>query len=831
MAKQHESLDVQAAKLGRTAAAIKQEVADQLAYSAGKSLNTASKTDVYNAFAGSIRQHLLARWQATQSAYDKAQARKVYYLSLEFLIGRSMTNAVINLDLLDEAKASLNDLGNALEEVRECEPDAGLGNGGLGRLAACFVDSMATLQLPGFGFGIRYDYGMFAQSVAEDGAQSERPDYWLTFRNQWEVAREDLRFKINFGGRVASYQDAKGETRYTWVDADQIFAVAHDIPIPGNKGGTVNHLRLWAGRAVDEFNLKEFNQGHYVEAVARKNAAENLSRVLYPDDTTEQGKELRLKQQYFFVSASLQNILADHLAQYGTLANLADKAVIQMNDTHPTLAVAELMRLLLDEHGFSWADAWNLTTQVLCYTNHTLLPEALETWPVRLFDKLLPRHIEIIYAINHDFLAEVGKRYPGDFQRMRHLSIISDDGEKRVRMANLAIVGSRKVNGVAELHSDLMQKTIFSDFHEFYPGKLTNVTNGVTPRRWLKECNPGLAALFTKHLGREWENNLKLTDGLKPLADDTAFRNEFARVKRENKQRLADLIEKLVGVKVSVDSLFDVQVKRIHEYKRQLLNVLHVVSHYNFLRKNPDAQVAPRTVIIAGKAAAGYVMAKRIIKLINNIARVVNNDPVIGDKLKLIYLPNYNVSMAQIIMPAADLSEQISTAGLEASGTGNMKMSMNGALTIGTLDGANIEIMEEAGPENIFIFGLTADEVIANRNQGYRPDLIVSANAELREVLGLIRSGHFSPSNPYEFVPIVDTIEGYNEHFQVLADYQSYIDAQKKVSELYLDQPNWIRKAILNSVAMGKFSSDRSIQDYADRIWNIKPVVPDTKGL
>lgn len=824
MAKQKKNSALQPTQLGMDAAAIKQDIANQLTYTLGKDSETASGRDWYTALASSVRDRLMMRWHDTQRAYQEAEAKKVYYLSLEFMIGRSLTNAAINLDLLDETKQALNDIGHDLEELRDSEPDAGLGNGGLGRLAACFIDSMATLQLPGFGYGIRYDYGIFEQGLNEDGSQKEKPDYWLKFKNAWELKREDRKYRVQFGGRVHSHRDEKGQMRFDWVGTDDVIAAPFDTPIPGNKGGTVNHLRLWAGEAVNEFNFPAFNRGDYTESVRSKNFAENLSRVLYPDDTTEQGKELRLMQQFFFTSASLQDILADHLAQYNTLDNLAEKVAVQMNDTHPTIAVAELMRLLMDEHGLSWEDAWQTTTNTVNYTCHTLLPEALETWPVRFFEKLLPRHLEIIYTINHFFIDELVKRYPGDHKRIAEMSIIGEDGEKRVRMANLAIVGSYRVNGVAQLHSDLMKTLTFKKFHEFYPEKFTNVTNGVTPRRWLKECNPGLSKLITEEIGREWENDLSKISQLVGKADDAKFRKVFAAVKRQNKERLAQLIKERVDIDVNPDAMFDIQIKRIHEYKRQLLKVLHVVHHYAQIRKNPEADWVPRVVIIAGKAAPGYAVAKRIIKLINNISKVINNDPLVGDKLKLVYLPNYNVSMAQVLMPAADLSEQISTAGMEASGTGNMKMALNGALTIGTLDGANVEIAEEAGDENIFIFGMTADEVEKQRADGYHPSGLVANSADMREVLSMISNGFFSPEDPSEFLPLVELVTGYGEHFLVLADFQSYIETQAKVDELYRNQDEWMRKAVINSFTMGKFSSDRSIQDYADYIWNMKPV-------
>jgi starch phosphorylase len=811
------------------AASIKTAVASKLALGMGKEIGTASDRELYNALSQSVRDQLMARWLETQKAYKEAGAKKVYYLSLEFLIGRSLSNAMINIDAQDEAVKALKDMGTELELLRENEPDAGLGNGGLGRLAACFIDSMATLGLPGFGYSIRYDYGMFAQGVNDDGSQFERPDYWLRFQNQWEVKRDEVAYDIQFGGKVVTYQDDSGHTRYDWVDTEVVRAEAFDVPTPGNNGSTVNHLRLWSAKANDEFKLPYFNKGEYHEAVSEKNWSENISRVLYPEDSHQPGKDLRLKQQYFFVTASLQDILNDFIEEHGDLKKLPQKVAIQLNDTHPTVAIAELMRILLDIHHMSWAEAWDITRETFAYTCHTLLPEALETWPVSMFERLLPRHLDIIYAINHHFLEELKEKFGADDPRIPAMSIIGEDGERRVRMANLAVVGSHKVNGVAALHSQLMQEITFKDFHEFYPGKFTNVTNGVTPRRWIKECNPELAALITKKIGRDWENNLPELAKLEKLASQKTFRNQFAKIKLNNKKRLAALIKERTGVEVNPDTLFDVQVKRFHEYKRQHLNILHVIHRYNQIRKNPDQDFVPRTVIFGGKAAPGYVMAKRMIKLLNRVAEVVNNDPVVGDKLKVVLIPNYNVSPAQIIMPAADLSEQISTAGMEASGTGNMKLALNGALTIGTLDGANVEIAEEVGDDNIFIFGMTADEVEAERAKGYRPSQIAAENKDLAEVLDLIANGFFAPENPHEFKPLVDTLVGDNEHFLVLADFASYVDAQNRVDDQYRDKEEWMRKAILNTALCGKFSSDRSIQDYADNIWNVKPVLPKAK--
>jgi glycogen phosphorylase len=805
--------------------AVMQSVLKRLMYSLGKESTTATDRDWYSSLAYAVRDRLMSRWIATQTSYYNTDCKRVYYLSLEFLIGRSLSNAVLNLDIEKEVREVLMELGHDLEKIREREWDAALGNGGLGRLAACFLDSMATLGLPGTGYGIRYDYGMFYQEIKE-GEQIEHPDNWLRYGNCWEFPRPEITYPVHFGGHVVSYKDETGNTRYRWTDQDTVLAMAYDTPIPGNNGETVNFLRLWSAKATSEFNLQLFNVGDYIKAVGDKNDSENLSRVLYPDDTTERGRTLRLMQQYFFVTASLQDILRRYLKVHTGFDDLPSKAAIQLNDTHPTLAIPELMRILMDQYNLNWDHAWKITTQVFSYTNHTLLPEALETWPVHMFERLLPRHLQIVYEINHRFMHDVMHRHPGDAARLRRMSLIDEEGARRIRMGHLAVVGSHKVNGVAALHSNIMRETIFADFDEHFPGKFTNVTNGITPRRWCKEANPGLATLITDKIGRGWENNLSELTKLLPYANDAAFRKEFAAVKMANKKRLAGIIEERLGITVPVNAMFDVQVKRIHEYKRQLLNLLHVITRYNRIRRNPNGDYVPRVVVFAGKAAPGYYMAKRIIKLINCVADVVNNDPAVHDKLKLIFLPNYDVTTAQNIMPAANLSEQISTAGMEASGTGNMKLQLNGAITMGTLDGANVEILEEVGAENIFIFGLTAAEVAAERARGYYPRAIYESNWELREVLDMISSGYFSPDWPDQFRPIIDHILRDNEHFLVLADYAAYIKAQEQADELYLNQEEWTRKAIINTAKVGKFSSDRSIQEYADRIWNVKSVKP-----
>jgi starch phosphorylase len=821
-----EPADTELVPLGLDDQSLRSDARRKLLYAVGKDFDTATLHDLYQAVGLVLRDRLLERWHETQRRIRQKRPKKAYYLSLEFLMGRALLNAAINLDVDESTRTLLEGIGVRLERLVEEEQDAGLGNGGLGRLAACFLDSMATLDLAGFGYGIRYDYGLFEQVIGPEGQQIEKPNTWLRFRNLWEIKREDVRYEVRIGGRCMTVQGPDGRAHVEWQDAQVIEAVAYDTPVPGKNGETVNHLRLWGARYAPEIDLALFNDGDYAAAAAAKNDAENISRVLYPDDSTEEGKELRIKQEYFFCSASLQDILREHLEAGLSLDQLPDQAAIQLNDTHPALAVPELMRLLIDVHGLEWDMAWDLTRDVFSYTNHTLLPEALETWPVRMLEKLLPRHLEIIYRINREFLDEVWERYPGDHERRRRMSLIDEAGHdgRRIRMAWLATVGSRKVNGVAELHSNLVRRQIFSDFDEYFPGKFVNVTNGVTPRRWIKAANRGLSRLLDARVGSGWEARLESLDALKGLADDEEFRHEFAAVKQANKQRLAGYIHRHAGVDVNPDSLFDVQIKRIHEYKRQMLNLLHVITRYNRIRQDPDADWLPRTVIFAGKAAPAYTMAKYIIQLINNAASVINADPVVGDRLKVVFIPNYSVSAAEIIIPAADLSEQISTAGMEASGTGNMKFAMNGALTIGTLDGANIEIKDAVGEENIFIFGLTAEEVEARRHSGYYPIELARNNAELGEVLRQIHDGVFSPEDLRRFAPVVDSLTGDGEYFLVLSDYDDYVDTQERVDELYLDREEWLRKAIINTASMGWFSSDRSIRQYAEEIWRVAPI-------
>ena len=801
--------------------------------STGSSVRSASQSqhascrDIYDALSLALREELAERWIATGNRVARARVKRVCYLSMEFLLGRSLINALSSFEdgLLDEVRETLLGFGHDLESIAAEEEDPGLGNGGLGRLAACFLDSLATLGYAATGYGIRYDYGIFTQVIGEDGAQREVASSWLGLHNYWESGQGGVRHRVRFGGHCQATRNEQGKVHYEWVDTHDVWAVGYDMMIPGNRSPTVNHLRLWSGRAITPFRIEAFNAGNYSAAVNEQVDAKNLSRVLYPDDSTPQGKELRFRQQYFFVSASLQDMLAQHVAEKRQLKDLPGAIAVQLNDTHPALTIVELMRLLVDVYDTEWADAWKITRAVCSYTNHTLLPEALETWPVSLFERLLPRHLQIIYQINRDFLEEVSARYPHDFDRRRRMSLINEEGDRRVRMAYLSAVGSHRVNGVAKLHSRLMRATIFADFAQMWPERFVNVTNGIAVRRWLKQANPGLSALITEKLGSAWENDLEDLERLKWAADDAEFRQRFRAIKRDNKERLAQTISQLLDVTVNVDAMFDVQVKRIHEYKRQLLNLVYVVARYLRILDNPSADIVPRVVIIAGKAAPGYHMAKAIIKLINNVARIINNDERVGDRLKLCFLPDYDVTLAQEIMPAADLSEQISTAGMEASGTGNMKLSLNGALTIGTLDGANIEICEAVGEDNIFIFGMTTEEVVARRAQGYSPSELVAANAELKRALETIDSGYFTPHNIFDSKVVTDRLLSDGEHFMVLADFEAYAQAQARVDALFANSDEWTRKSVINALSMGPFSSDRSIREYADNIWGIKPVL------
>ena len=805
--------------LARDVGAFKRAISTKLMYTVGKDPVSARPEDWLHAVSYAVRDHLVERWMKTTRAQYAQDVKRVYYLSMEFLIGRTFTNAILALDLMPTIRQALAELDIDAEQLFDLEPDAALGNGGLGRLAACFLDSMATLGVPGFGYGIRYDYGMFRQTVV-DGRQVEVPDYWLTHGNPWEFPRPEVQFRVRFGGHLEQHGEA-----VRWVGTDDVLAMAYDTIIPGYGTEATNTLRLWSAKATEEMNLRAFNQGNYFGAVESKNHSENVSRVLYPDDSTLSGRELRLRQEYFFVSASLQDLLRRYLRTHTGFEALPDKVSIHLNDTHPVLAIPELMRLLIDEHRVPWEQAWALCQKVFSYTNHTLMHEALETWPVDLFGRVLPRHLRIIFDINAHFLKAVTAEHGHEPELMRRLSLIDEAGERRVRMAYLAVVSSHSVNGVSALHSELMKASIFKDFAELWPGRFNNKTNGVTPRRWLAQANPGLAGLLDLRLGRGWRRQLDQLDGLKHALDLPGFLGAVRKVKRQNKERLGRLVLKQLGVDLNPDALFDVQVKRMHEYKRQLLNVLHVVTRYQRILANPDAQWVPRVVVFAGKAASAYHQAKLIIKLINDVARTVNNDPRIGDRLKVVFIPNYSVSLAEVIIPAADLSEQISTAGTEASGTGNMKFALNGALTIGTLDGANVEIREQVGDDNIFIFGNTTPQVAEIRAQGYRPRAIYEANAELRAVLDAIRDGAFSPEEPGRFQAIFDTLVNWGDHYLLLADYASYIEAQDRVDALYRNADEWARRAVLNIAGMGVFSSDRTIAEYAHDIWHTRPVV------
>ena len=779
---------------------------------------SATNQDRYQALALAVRDRLVGRWIHTQQTYHKNNVKRICYLSLEFLIGRAMGNNVISLLLEDTCREAMKRLGLDWDVLRDIEVDAALGNGGLGRLAACFLDSMATLKLPGIGYGIRYDYGVFRQRL-ENGYQVEDPDNWLRYGNPWEVAHPELSFIVNFEGRA----EPRGHDRWSWVGARPIVGMAYDTPIVGYGSYNVNNLRLWSARATDEFHFQDFSRGSYVEAVEDKVMAENLTKVLYPNDAVYAGRELRLRQQYFFVSCSIQDIVRRFKSDNKDWQQFPDKVFIQMNDTHPALVVAELMRILMDKEDLDYDVAWELTVNSTGYTNHTLLPEALERWPVSMFERLLPRHLHIIYEINSRFIRKVATRYPGDLDRLRRMSLIQEEPEKAVRMANLAVVGSRSTNGVAAIHSRLLREGILRDFWEFFPERFNNKTNGVTPRRWLLKANPRLSALIRERIGDGWITELDQLHGLEKLAEDAGFRKQIRDIKRANKVALADFIKRQVGVEVSPDSIFQVQVKRIHEYKRQLLLCLYIISLYERIKRDPSVDVLPQTFIFGGKAAPAYQMAKLIIKLIYQIGGVINYDPEVKDRLKVIFLPDYRVSLAEKIIPAADISVQISTAGMEASGTGNMKFAMNGALTVGTLDGANIEIKEEVGDDNIFIFGLTAEEV-EHQRPGYNPHRFYEQDDDIRRTIDLMRNDFFSLTEPGIFRPILQNLLEHGDYYMNLADMRGFIDAQARIDQAYRDQESWSRKAILNIARTGRFSSDRTIGEYASEIWKVEPV-------
>jgi starch phosphorylase len=796
---------------------------EHLEYTLGKDKYSATKYDSFNALAYAVRDHLVERWLDTQQAYYNSDDKRVYYISMEFLMGRALGNSLINLGVWNDFQDALTSLGYDFEEILSEEQDAGLGNGGLGRLAACFLDSMATMSIPAYGYGIRYEYGIFRQSIV-DGAQLEIPDNWLRYRNPWELDRQEHLHTVKFYGRVITTLDPAGKLVREWVDTEDVMAMAYDTPIPGYQTHSVNTMRLWSAKSSREFDLKFFNEGNYIRAVEKKMQSETISKVLYPADNVIEGKELRFKQEYFLASATVHDVLYRFKKKHNDMKLLPEKVAIQLNDTHPTLAIPELMRVLIDLEHVDWEDAWQITRKTFAYTNHTILPEALEQWPVWFFEQILPRHLQIVYDINERFIEDIKARFPGDPDRLSRMSIVEEHWERKIRMAHLAIVGSHSVNGVAALHSEILKNQLFRDFYEMYPEKFNNKTNGITQRRWLKMANPALSALIDEYIGDKWTRNLYELEKLKAVAGDQEFLGRWQQVKRKNKEELCRYILKYNEIEVDPDSLFDVQVKRMHEYKRQILNVLHIVTLYNRIKDNPAAEVVPRTFIFAGKAAPAYAAAKLTIRLINAVASVVNRDPDVAGRIKVVFLANYSVTLAEKIFPASDLSEQISTAGTEASGTGNMKFALNGALTIGTLDGANIEIMEEVGRENIFIFGLTASEVAELKAKGYNPRDYYNGNAELRRVLDMIADGFFTPATPELFTPLTDSLLNLGDHYMLLADYASYVACQEQVSALFTDKKEWARRAVLNTAGMGKFSSDRTIEEYAREIWGIKPV-------
>ncbi|HEY3415615.1 MAG TPA: glycogen/starch/alpha-glucan phosphorylase, partial [Armatimonadota bacterium] len=786
-----------------------------------KDVFNATRYDHFLCAAYAVAERLAVRWLVTQQRYHRENPKRGYYLSMEFLMGRSLANNLLNLGLYDDCKAALTELGCNLEDLLESEVDAGLGNGGLGRLAACFLDSLATLAIPAHGYGIRYDYGLFHQRIIA-GRQVEMPDHWLALPNPWEVARPETIYPIKFGGRVVRHTGGPGD-RSHWVGTADILATPYDNPIAGYQNDTVNTLRLWTARATEEFNFECFNAGDYLSACEGKLNTENITKVLYPNDNNGPGRELRLRQEYFLISASIQDIMERFKRANDGWLTFPDKVAIQLNDTHPALAIPELLRLLIDREGLSWEVAWDICVRTFGYTNHTILPEALEEWSVALLERLLPRHMEIIYLINHHFLKEVARCSPGDVDRLRRLSIINEDGEKRVRMAHLAIAGSHAINGVAELHTRLLKEQVLREFYELWPEKFSNKTNGITPRRWLRQANPPLSDLISDAIGDGWVRDLELLRHLEPLADDPEFQRQWQTIKRQRKEPLLSMLKQEQNLVLDPDSIFDVQAKRIHEYKRQLLFGLYIVSSYLRIKEQPNADFVPRTCLFSGKAAPGYHMAKLTIHLLNRIAETVNSDPAVRNQLKVAFLPDYRVSLAERLIPAANLSEQISTAGREASGTGNMKFALNGAVTIGTLDGANVEILEEVGEENIFIFGLRTEEVATLKGQGYRPRDFINASPELQRVMHLLECDFFCPGEPGLFRPIYDSLVNWDEYC-LLADFDAYRTCQDQVSAAYRDPQRWARMSILNVARCGKFSSDRTIQEYLRDIWHARPL-------
>jgi glycogen phosphorylase len=802
---------------------LKETFFEHLEYTLVKDKKSVTTEDTYKALAMAVRDKLVHNYLRTKNEYEKQGVKKVYYLSMEFLMGRLLGNTLMNLFEYKKSSEILEQLGYDLDMIRELEPDMGLGNGGLGRLAACFLDSMATLELPAYGYTLRYEHGIFKQKFV-DGFQHEESDNWLEHGNPWEIQRPEFTYKIKFNGRLVKNKDDNNPKKYDWVDADEVDAVAYDVLVPGYLNNTVNYLRLWQASSTKAFDFNFFNSGDYVKAVLQKNITENITKVLYPNDNYTKGKILRLKQEYFLVAASLQDIVRQYKKDHGDMSKFHEKIAIQLNDTHPALAIPELMRILVDDEGLSWANAWEVTVKTYGYTNHTVLPEALETWSLGLLQKLLPRHMQIIFDINQDFLNKVTKKYPGDMDKMRSMSIISEGQVKCVRMANLAVIGSHSINGVAALHSEIVKKDIFNNFYQMMPERFNNKTNGVTPRRWIKEANFKLFKYISNKIGYGFIKDLDQIREIEKYLDDDEFVQTWADIKLDNKVQLKKLVKEMYDLDIDEHSLFDVQVKRLHEYKRQLLNALHVIALYNRIKADPDKDYTPRTVIFSGKAAPGYYTAKLIIKLINSIADKVNNDSAVNDKLKVIYIENYSVTLAEVIIPAADLSEQISTAGYEASGTGNMKFSLNGALTIGTMDGANVEMAEHIGKDHMFIFGLSADEVQETKAAGYSPKDYYSKNPELKKVLDMIRNGYFNESDKNLFEPIYDSLVNHGDNYMLLADFEEYMNTQDKVAEKFKDQKEWTKEAIINAARMGFFSSDRTIREYAEDIWNVKPV-------
>jgi len=817
-------LQVKEPSLVSSSSKLQQAIVDNLCYAVGKSMEMATSHDWYVALAYTVRDRMMKNWiESLHRLHDK-DLKIVGYLSAEFLLGPHLGNGLINLGILDEAKEATKQLGLNFEKLIYEEEEPGLGNGGLGRLAACFLDSMSTLSVPAVGYGIRYEFGIFDQMI-RDGWQVEQTDKWLRYGNPWEIARPEVSYNIGFGGHTENYTDEAGRYKVRWIHGQAVKGVAYDTAIPGYKNNAVNLLRLWKSEAIESFDFESFNKGDYYRAVNEKVSSETISKVLYPNDVPETGKRLRLTQQYFFVSCSLQDVIRIQHLRGLKLDNLADSFSLQLNDTHPAIAVAELMRLLVDQHNLDWDRAWSITQKTLAYTNHTLLPEALEKWELPLFASLLPRHLEIIYEINSRFLDDVKTKTGGDEAMLSRVSIIGEEGARYVRMAHLACIGSHAINGVSALHTELLKKLVMQDFYHLYPEKFFSVTNGVTPRRWIKLYNPNLSDLITDHIGERWITHLE-TDliHIEKFAEDENFRQSWYEIKQENKVSLKRLIKDWTGIDVNPNSLFDVQVKRIHEYKRQHLNVLHVIHLYNIIKKNPSAEIVPRTFIFGGKAAPGYYMAKLIIKLINSVGEVVNNDPDVAGRIKVVFFPDFNVKNSEYVYRAADLSEQTSTAGKEASGTGNMKFSLNGALTIGTFDGANVEILDAVGAENFFLFGLNADEVMSVKASGYHPYDIYSGNPTLKESIDLIQSGIFSKGDSNLFKPMIDSLLGQDQYL-VLKDFQSYIDCQQKVSQAYIDKEHWTKMSILNVARMGKFSSDRSIREYCEKIWHLNPAI------